>query len=82
MKLGTNQLGVLKCLQERERGFVDGPYGSGWVWGTQSGTKKILESLVKKGLVTKGEYQWRPDEPKTYPQYTISQAGSVYLLGR
>lgn len=82
MKLGTTQLGVLKCLSERQRGWVDGPYGSGWVWGTQSGTRRTLESLVKKGLVTKGEYQWRPDEPKTYPQYTLSEAGKDYLQGQ
>lgn len=37
MKLGTTQLGVLKCLSERQRGWVDGPYGSGWVWAHKAG---------------------------------------------
>lgn len=50
-KLGTKQRDVLKALLGHgmwSRGRC------GWVWDTQSGTEKIMESLVKRGLVIKG----------------------------
>lgn len=80
MKLGKNQLSVLKALGDSRFGYIAFPWGCGWVWDTRQGTIKIIETLVKKGLVDKGTYT--TDEGKTYPQYTISQAGTVYLLGR
>ena len=48
-KLGKNQLGVIRCLKT---------YGSwdhrscSWVWDTHSNTVRILDSLVKRGVVT------------------------------
>lgn len=72
MILGKNQLGVLKALQDRSRGYIAFPWGCGWLWGTRNGTIKIIETLVKKGLVDKGTYT--TEEGKTYPQYTISRA--------
>lgn len=80
MILGKNQLGVLKSLSEHRFGYTAFPWGCGWVWNTRNGTVKIIETLVKKGLVDKGTYT--TEEGKSYPQYTISRAGTVYLLGR
>lgn len=80
MAIGKNQLGVLRVLDERRRGYIAFPWGCGWVWNTRAGTIKIIETLVKKGLADKGTYT--TEEGKTYPQYTISKAGKVYLLGR
>ena len=42
--------------------------GCGWVWDTESGTLRILDSLVKRGLVT------RTDETKDgyYGQYQVT----------
>lgn len=80
MILGKNQIGVLKCLGEGRYGYIAFPWGCGWVWNPRQGTIKILETLVKKGLVDKGIYT--TEEGKTYPQYTLSHAGEVYLLGR
>lgn len=80
MKLGKNQLGVLKALGDWRHGYIAFPWGGGWVWDTRQGTIKIIETLVKKGLADKGTYT--TEEGKSYTQYTISQAGKVYLLGR
>ena len=49
-KLGVNQQDCLRAI--REYGYWI-PDHSGWIWDTTSNTTKILESLVKRGLVTK-----------------------------
>jgi len=57
--LGKNQAEMIQYLKDR-------PWfkGCGWVWDTDSGTIRILESLIKKGLVEKyvrrqkGGYIW------------------------
>lgn len=81
MKLGKVQISVLWSLSQRERGWIDHPYGPGWVWGSVGGTRTTLESLVKRGLVDKGEYLCQDTNFKC-PQYKISQEGKVFLLGR
>jgi hypothetical protein len=48
--LGKNQAAVLKVLRERG-GWTQKGYGSGWYWNTYSGTARILDSLVQRGLV-------------------------------
>lgn len=80
MNLGKNQIGVLECLKGSRYGYIALPWGCWWVWNTRQGTIKILETLVKKGLVRKGTHT--TEDGNTYPQYTISHAGEVYLLGR
>jgi hypothetical protein len=56
-KLGEVQQGVLRSL--REFGYWI-PEHSGWVWDNTSGTQRVLESLVKRGLVTKQEVLEHP----------------------
>lgn len=51
--LGSVQAHVLSCLRENGRFIVNG-FGSGWVWDTYSNTIRVLDTLVKRGLVTKG----------------------------
>lgn len=46
MALGKNQIEVLKLLAERQGWYVR----CGWVWGGDHGTKRVLASLVKRGL--------------------------------
>ncbi len=48
-KLGCNQKGVMDAL--RDHGPWQKIYPCGWIWDTRSGTIKILDSLVKRGLV-------------------------------
>lgn len=48
-ELGPNQKGVLDALQRHGKYEQNGR----WVWDNHSGTVKILESLVKRGLVVK-----------------------------
>jgi hypothetical protein len=48
-KLGTTQQSVFEELQ-RSGGWYE---GCGWNWDTNSNTTRIMESLVKRGLVTK-----------------------------
>lgn len=45
-KLGENQQACLDALKRH------GQYPGGWVWENHSTTVSILESLVRRGLVT------------------------------
>ena len=47
--LGKTQQSVYCCL----RGHKQWSRGCGWLWDTHGGTAKILDSLVRRGLVTK-----------------------------
>lgn len=48
-KIGKNQAGILRALNEH------GQWSrlSGWLWSTASETERLLDSLVRRGLVTK-----------------------------
>lgn len=46
-KIGRSQLGCLIALREY------GAYPGGWLWINHSSTRKILDSLVARGLVTR-----------------------------
>lgn len=50
MKLGSTQQAVLHSLRDHG-GYWQS--GCGWLWDTDSGTMRIMESLVKRGLVIK-----------------------------
>lgn len=55
-KLGVNQLGVLRAMQDRPlKGWYQ---GCGWLWGTHSRTERICRSLVKHGLVAEKSHNW------------------------
>lgn len=60
--LGINQEGILRSLVERD-GWSE---GCGWMWDTHVNTRKILESLVKRGLATK-ETRVRKLPPRYLP---------------
>jgi hypothetical protein len=50
-EIGKNQMAVLESM-------MDNPHkawwpGCGWRWNTYSGTERILNSLVKRGMVEK-----------------------------
>lgn len=49
--LGSDQAGMLRSIKERQSWYI----GSGWSYGTTSRSKRIAESLVKKGLVVMTE---------------------------
>lgn len=50
--IGPTQLSVLQCL--RQHGFWS-RRGCGWHWNGMAKTQQVLDSLVKRGLVTKDE---------------------------
>lgn len=52
MKLGVNQRDMLETLREHGGCWQE---GCGWVWDDTYGTRRILESLLKHGLVTREE---------------------------
>lgn len=63
--LGANQRGVLDSLRDH------GQYpGGGWVWGNHSTTVKILDSLVKRGLVATDAVT--PSRGDVFTRYTLS----------
>jgi len=59
-KLGTKQRDVLDSLKQHGSWYA----GCGWLWDTTSGTRRVMESLVKRGLVAKtsgpGRITYRP----------------------
>jgi hypothetical protein len=52
-QLGRRQRAVLKTLAERNNG--EWFPGCGWHWGNKSTTIKLLDSLVRRGLVERTE---------------------------
>ena len=48
-KLGERQRICLQSLQRHGR------WPGGWMWDNRSGTKRILDTLVKRGLATVDE---------------------------
>jgi DNA-binding IclR family transcriptional regulator len=54
--LGETQADVLDSLKRHGQWYER----CGWVWDTPSGTRRVLESLVRRGLVTKGPLSWAP----------------------
>lgn len=66
--LGENQLIVLEYLKEG-RGWP----GQGWTFDNSSKTRKILDSLVRRGLVEIQEMP-RRGGGGTYPFYTLKQS--------
>ena len=66
MTLGKTQVHVLRTLKNHE----SWSRWSGWVWDTQSGTRRVLESLVKRGLV----------DHRESGEYVVSTAGNDWLM--
>ena len=61
--LGKNQKEVLRCLETY--GAYHPVLFCGWCYSTESQTKKICDSLVKRGLVeinSEGWYMRKKDE--------------------
>lgn len=74
-KIGDVQRHVLRSLVDHK----DWHENSGWLWDTTGNTTRIMESLLKRGLVTKtmdGPLTWRR-EP--LPVYRINAAGRKAL---
>lgn len=70
--LGVNQLEVLRSLDDH------GGWPGGWIWGSASLTRKILNSLARRGLVDveeiKSVYTGDP-----YDRFTVSAEGLATL---
>lgn len=58
VKLGEIQKHALRCLIEHKTWHV----GCGWLWNNHSGTTRLMESLVRKGVARKEVIK-----SKTYP---------------
>jgi hypothetical protein len=74
--LGPNQIGILRSLAgvsmagPRDQ-YTERPYpGGGWVWDTDSRTRRLLDSLVRRRLVR-----------KDYRRYRLTAAGHGVLTG-
>lgn len=68
-KLGTTQEAVLRCLLRY--GGSWGAGAGGWVWGTYSETVRVLESLERRGLVTRHEVPWA--HTRTRPRWDVNR---------
>jgi hypothetical protein len=49
-RLGHAQLECMRLLSKGRESWTDGGF-NGWIWDSNHGTKKILDTLVKSGLV-------------------------------
>lgn len=67
--LGSNQIGVLRSLRDHGAWFYVGTRRCGWVWSNEGGTRRLLDGLVKRGLV-------QVDREKVY---TLTLAGRAML---
>lgn len=70
--LGDTQVAVLRSLA-REHGSWHP--GCGWVWKNRSTTIRILDSLVRRGLVTRTQRSYGP-------QYLITDTGHAEVRKR
>ncbi len=78
MRVGKVQLHLLGSLV-RFKNWRDVPM-PGWVMGSRNATRKILQALVKKGLVRKGKKtMWQDQKHDTY---VITKAGIERLAER
>ena len=71
--LGVNQRAMLGSLKDH-KGWSR---GCGWIWSTNGETEKILESLVKRGLVVKEATTTFRGYPST--RYVLTEAGKEAL---
>lgn len=46
---GSKQKDVLRALQQHQYWFKG---GAGWLWDTDSGTERVMDALVRRGLAT------------------------------
>ena len=74
IKLGDTQYNVLWFLEETGGWQL----GCGWIWDTPSGTVKIMESLVKKGLAKKTKIPPKYEGDERY-KYRITPQGKRRL---
>lgn len=70
--LGRVQKGVLESLNRR------GSYPGGWVWDTHSNTLRVLDGLVKRGLVSVSE-RAAFGRSGTFTSYRITDEGREAL---
>jgi hypothetical protein len=63
--LGDTQLNVLRALRDHQGRWHS---SCGWYWSTDSGTRRILETLVQRCLVDKEGEGYRAT-------YTINRSG-------
>lgn len=73
-RLGETQRDVLWSLIQHKEWHS----GSGWHWNNFSETVRIMESLVKRGLVDKAQEK-RPWSVTPITVYTINDAGRAAL---
>jgi DNA-binding PadR family transcriptional regulator len=75
--LGDNQRSVLNCL--KRHGYYR--RGGAWIWNSHSGTEKILDSLVRRGLVAITEENVRPAtmRPVIKVTYRLTEAGQAWV---
>lgn len=69
-KLGCNQFACLDSL------IRHGAWPGGWVWDNRSGTIRILDSLVKRGMA-----ETYVPEPGKATHYRATDAGRTYWAG-
>lgn len=62
--LGRVQFEVLRALVRHKYWY---PH-CGWLWGTPSGTQRILDSLVQRGLVVRDGNRYTPKSDKFYAE--------------
>ena len=63
--LGKTQTSVLSALVEHKSWYA----GCGWTWTTDRNTERLLDSLVRRGLVERTEVQ----KERAYTTVTVAE---------
>ena len=66
--LGKQQKALLNCLERK--GYWDKGTNGGWTWGGVENTVRILDSLVKRGLVKTDGYRY--ESVREFKTITVS----------
>jgi len=62
MKLGKTQEAILRALKQHKGWYR----GAGWRWSSTGETERLLETLVKRGLVVAVEETFSPGVGPSY----------------
>lgn len=78
-KIGRNQAYVLSTFQAEGKDYTYS-LGSGWIWGDNTTTARILDSLVRRGLLANEKVSGQGYSLEKWGRYTLTPEGRAYSV--